>query len=273
MLELLFFFPLGALQSQSVLQRKSCALRLSAARIGNTTRARGCCMAQDTERAFAVCCGKAFSKVLAHRCFTSCFSLQRTDHMFFPPDTCRALRSVKLGCIGFSFSSAGLDTAGRRAVRTDAAHQDPHPNVLSVPLPTTPGEGADNSLSLPPPLQHHQQWVRTIIAPCLWALTCCSPCFYLQHNLTALKKLETFRIIASASNSCKSNPGESTLWRGTWTQGPAKIHLWGQTLRKVLKPERECCQTSILLSFNVSEAKLQFKGTPKVISFFLLFVF
>lgn len=110
-------------------------------------------------------------------------------------------------------------------------------------------------------------------SPCLWALTCCSPCFYLQHNLTALKKLETFRIIASASNSCKSNPGESTLWRGTWTQRPAKIHLWGQTLRKVLKPERECCQTSILLSFNVSEAKLQFKGTPKVISFFLLFVF
>lgn len=53
-------------------------------------------MAQDTERAFAVCCGKAFSKVLAHRCFTSCFSLQRTDYMFFPPDTCRALRSVEL---------------------------------------------------------------------------------------------------------------------------------------------------------------------------------
>lgn len=47
----------------------------------------------------------------------------------------------------------------------DAAHQDPHPNVLSVPLPTTPGEGADNSLPPSPPLQHHQQWVRTISLP------------------------------------------------------------------------------------------------------------
>lgn len=163
---------------------------------------RGCCMApvmpQATERAFSVCCGKAFSKVLAHGDFTSCFSLQSTGCRFFPPDACRALCSNELGCIGFSLSSAGLDAAGRRAVRTDAAHQEPHPNVLNVPLPTTPGEEADTSLSPSPPLQQHQQWLRTMIVPCLWALTCCSPFFYLQHNLTVLKILETFTIIASA---------------------------------------------------------------------------